>query len=120
MNLEYQKWMLKLMRFQFEIQYRPRLENKATDGLSRISHSATLLAITIPIVIQLDQLTCEVEADEQLQRVVKDLQHEPSSQPDFQIVNNQLIYKGRLFLPKGSSLIPLLLHDGHDGSMGGH
>jgi len=54
------------------------LENKAADGLSRISHSAALLAITVPKVIQLDQLAHEVETDEKLQKVVKDLQRNPS------------------------------------------
>jgi len=53
---EYQKWMIKLMGYQFDIQYRPGLENKAADGLSRISQPASLLAMTISHVLQMDQL----------------------------------------------------------------
>ncbi|XP_052170272.1 probable mediator of RNA polymerase II transcription subunit 19b [Diospyros lotus] len=55
-----------------------------------------------------------------LQGVVKDLQLDPTSRPNFQLVDNHLLYKGRLYLPKGSSLISLLLHEGHDGNVGRH
>ena len=71
---EYQRWMLKLMGFHFEIHYRPGLENKAADSLSRINHSATLFALTIPKVVQLDQLAQEVEEDAYLQGIIRELQ----------------------------------------------
>lgn len=111
---------MKLMGFQFEIHYRLGLENKAADGLSRINHPATFMALTVPQVIQLDQLAREVGKDVRVQQIIKDLHTDPASQPNFQWVGSQLLYKGRLYIPKGSSLIPLILHEGHDGSLEGH
>lgn len=36
-NPEYKKWLIKLMGYQFEIQYRPGTENKVVDALSRVN-----------------------------------------------------------------------------------
>ena len=78
------------------------------------------MALTVPKVVQMDQLASELKADERLQGIIQDLQADPTSHPNFQLVDNHLLYKGRLYLPKESTLIPLLLHEGHDGSVGGH
>ncbi|RVW92923.1 Retrovirus-related Pol polyprotein from transposon 17.6 [Vitis vinifera] len=43
-NESYQKWVAKLFGYDFEIQFRPELENKAADALSRIPISMELLA----------------------------------------------------------------------------
>ena len=70
---EYQRWMLKLMGFHFEIHYHPGLENKAADSFSKISHPVALLALTVPKVVQLNQLAREVEKDAYLQGIIKEL-----------------------------------------------
>lgn len=119
-NSEYQKWMVKLMGFQFEIQYKPGLENKAADALSRVSHSPKLMALSLPGIEQLEELAREVAEDKTLQKIVEELKQHPSDWPDHSICEGHLLYKGRLMLPKGSTLIPLVLSEGHDGSVGGH
>ena len=44
----------------------------------------------------------------------------PINRPEFAWVDGQLLYKGKLFVPKGSTLIPLMLKGGHDGQIRGH
>ena len=58
-NLEYQKWLTKLMGFDFEIHYKPGMENKAADALSRKAVVAELLAVSVPTVVQLEEISGE-------------------------------------------------------------
>lgn len=69
-----QKWLTKLMGFHFDIQYRPGLENKAAEALSRMQPTLNCIAITTPKVLQLGEIKNEVATDEVLGKLVKDLQ----------------------------------------------
>lgn len=71
---EHQKWLTKLLGYDFEIQYRPGLENKAADALSRIEPALSLLNITVPRVIHMDEIKKEVVDDEELGKMVNGLQ----------------------------------------------
>jgi len=46
------------------------MENKAIDGLSRICHTAALMDLTVPRVVQLEKVASEVEANEGLQKII--------------------------------------------------
>jgi len=46
-----QKWAVKLMGFDFKIQYHPRLENRAANALSHLYSPATLIALSIPRIL---------------------------------------------------------------------
>ena len=65
-NLDYQRWLTKLLGFDFEIQYKPGLENKAADALSRKNVVAELFALSVPAAIQLELISEEVDKDEVL------------------------------------------------------
>ncbi|RVW83267.1 Transposon Tf2-12 polyprotein [Vitis vinifera] len=94
-NGSYQKWVAKLFGYDFEIQFRPGMENKAADALSRI-----------PISMELATLM----------RLLDD----PDAYPRYSLDHGILLYKGRLVLPKASPLVPALLQEGHASVVGGH
>ena len=62
-NDEYHKWMTKLLGFDFDIQYRPGLENKAVDALSRVAQDPSLFTLTMPTLLDISTITQQVEVD---------------------------------------------------------
>lgn len=117
---EFQKWLLKLMGYNFEIQYRPGAENKAADALSRVPENMTVKALTLPFVQDWDEINALVEEDPFLANIKKVIVQDPTAYPKFTLVGNSLLYKNRRAIPADSPIIPLLLKEFHTTAIGGH
>ena len=53
---EHHKWMLKLLSYNFDIQYKPRKENTTVDALSRLLTEKTLTTISVPFIMDFVEL----------------------------------------------------------------
>lgn len=82
-NPDYQKWLVKLMGYHFDIQYWPGLENKAAYTLSRINSAVKLMTITVPKVLSLERPIEEVRADESLGKIMNDIEANQVSYPGY-------------------------------------
>lgn len=121
-NFDYQKWLSKIIGFDFEIRYKPRRENRAADALSRVSSKGVveLAALTFRKGVDIGKVGEEVGNDVRLAKIRKDIKHGSDESPKYSLQNRNLLYKGRLVLPKDSALIPLLLNEYHNSLVGGH
>ncbi|XP_010541181.1 PREDICTED: uncharacterized protein LOC104814705 [Tarenaya hassleriana] len=125
-SMEYQRWLTKLLGYDFQIVYRPGVENKAADGLSRMPHNTILeptcmgLAITIPRNIQLVEVEKEIGEDSDLKEIVSKLKEGETKVGKYHLLQGMLRYKNRLVVSKHSSFIPTILAEFHDSKMGGH
>lgn len=119
-NMEYQKWLTKLLGFEFDITYKPGLENKAADALSRKAEVAELYAVTVATALQLEEISGAVDNDEELQKLITELQEDPAKHPDYSWVQGRLLRQGKLVIPKDSPLVKVILHEHHDSKMAGH
>ena len=117
MSEDQQKWVSKLLGFDFEIKYKPGKDNRVADALSRRLQFAAITTVSTKIWEELD---AEVAADQQLKGIVQDLLRDPNLHPGFSLRKGVLYYKERLVLPKNSSRIPMILKEFHDSAWGGH
>ncbi|KFK36440.1 hypothetical protein AALP_AA4G124900 [Arabis alpina] len=119
-NAEYQQWLTKILGFDFDIVYKPGLENKAADALSRREGVPQLFALSIPGAIQLDMIQTEVDKDMELSKIKAEVLQNVGLHPEFSVVQGRLLKQGKLVIPKSSILVRVLLHEFHSSPMGGH
>lgn len=124
--MDYQRWLTRVLRYEFDIEYKVRSENKVADGLSRIDHSDSemlsinLLTLTVPASLQLQDLYQEIDDDVEIQQVIAKLSTGDHVKEGFSVVNGRLFYKQRLVIPATSVYILVILQECHDSVMGGH
>ena len=125
-NLEYQKWMHKLLGYEFDIVYKPGVENKAADGLSRIQHVqqdstlCTLLALTVTKPLMIHDLLKEIDKCGRIKELIEKIKNRVEVKKGYAVVQNHLLYKGRLVIPTDSKFITVIFKECHDGLVGGH
>lgn len=117
---DHQKWLSKLLGYNFDIIYRPGKENGATDALSCNGSDTQLIAVTVTWKIDWDGLWRELETNPEIQALKQKLVEGGAIASGYTIENNRLLFKGRLVLPCGSSWIPVLFQEFHGNVVGGH
>ena len=114
------QWLLKLLSCNFDFQYKSGKENTAADALSRLPIRKTLAIISVPFVMDFEQLEEQVAANPFLANIIRVITTNPTAYPHFSKTGTTLCYKGRVVLPAASNLIPQLLQEFHYSPMGGH
>ncbi|PKU61934.1 putative mitochondrial protein [Dendrobium catenatum] len=116
---EHQRWLAKLLGYEFEIQYKPGVQNKAADALSRVECSQ-LMALSVPQLVDWGELVKENQHVEELERIRAAIQKGEGGFKGYHLENSLLLYKGRLVLHRDSAFVPILLREYHDSRVGGH
>ncbi|OMO55704.1 reverse transcriptase [Corchorus capsularis] len=115
---EQQKWLVKLLGFQYSIQYKPGTQNKVVDALSRsFPVEANCLAISGLVFSFLDDLRQYFISDTRGKLFFQQCQDSPS---EFTIVNGLIMRDGRIVIPDSHPLQQTLLHEFHSTLTGGH
>ena len=120
-NGDYQKWMMKLMAFDFVIEYNPGKHNNVADALSRISQLVMEFgALLSSHGIDWQLLQEEVKKDATLVCIRQGLQKGEPNSLGFTLENDILFYNGLYVLAKSLPFISVLLREYHDSPYGGH
>ncbi|XP_062100900.1 uncharacterized protein LOC133806828 [Humulus lupulus] len=115
---EHQKWLVKLLGYDFEIHYRPGETNRAADALSRVNQVECAL-LTSTTWLDWGLVHREITADPFLSRIQRELE-QGKQIAGFSLSQQRLLYKGRLILSSSSALLPHFLREYHCSSIGGH
>jgi hypothetical protein len=119
---EQQKWVTKILGYDFEIIYKNGKQNVVADALSRKDEDVEAFLCAI-LIIQLDwiiEARDEWKNDEKVWTLIERLQQDSGASDKFTWKNDSLWYKDRLYLCKNSQLKQKVLLELHTSPVGGH
>ena len=102
---EQQKWVTKLLRFDYEITYKKGKENVLVDALSQLPEQAEVSAISLPTSNFLKDIKMEWQEDSETSKFIKKLKEAPSPVAHYNLDSKELCYKGRIVLVTNSTCI---------------
>ena len=115
-------YLARLMGYDYEIHYRSGASNQAADALSRVPDpdSSLALMLSVPCLTFMDELRSQLDqhSDYVLRR--QDIANHPAKHPGFSVVNNLILHRHRIWLPRDIPIIPTLLIEFHATPTGGH
>jgi hypothetical protein len=119
---EQQKWVTKILGYDFEIVYKKGKQNVVADALSQKDEDveAFLCAISIIQPDSIIEARDEWKNDEKMWTLIERLQQDSGASDTFTWKNDSLWYKDRLYLCKNSQLKQKVLLELHTSPVGGH
>ena len=113
-----QKWIVKLMGFDYEIEYKQGNEKKAADALSQLPRD--LLAVSCPKHAWVDVIRDEACNHPDLATTREAVTRGDLSAASFTVKDGLLWHKGRVVLPPTSQFKQQIIHEFHNTLVGGH
>ena len=113
---EQQKWLHKFLGYDFEIKYKPGVQNVAADALSRCFFAAW----STPQLDWLQTLKEELVKDDKLNQIIQQCASNGQTDNNYSCRNGLLLWRNRMVISQNSSLIHLILKEYHDTLVGGH
>ncbi|GJW15685.1 ty3-gypsy retrotransposon protein, partial [Tanacetum coccineum] len=117
---EYQKWLTKLLGYDFVVQYKAGNENKAADALSRRGDPPTCLVMSVSGFVNWEDMLEDLVHDPELNSIKESIISGKADIGEYTIEGDKLFYRNRLVLPRTSKWIPRIFDEFHGGAIGGH
>ncbi|KAK9155413.1 hypothetical protein Sjap_002893 [Stephania japonica] len=117
---EYQRWLVKLLGYHFDIQYKPGTSNVVADALSRYPVTTELQVLSIPSVVDETILVAKTLKDPFLMSIRTALMEDSTSRPGWCLRHDRLFFHSKLAISRSSSLKPKILFEFHSRPIGGH
>lgn len=115
-----QKWLLKLLWYNYTLAYRPGNFNTTADALSRRQKLLSLIGISQPLFDCVANIQASYAVDQHTIEVIKALPQDSNSRTSFKMQGDLFYYKSSLFVSVASLWHDLLLKEFHASSFAGH
>ena len=114
------KLLVKLLGYNYKVEYKKGKENKVADALSRVQHTTTVQAISLVVPVWIEQVINTYQDDRACLDLITKLSVDANAVPNFTLQNGILRYKGRVLVGTSGSLKSLLLDTFHKSALGEH
>lgn len=115
-----QKWLVKLLGYDYSIQYKKGCENLAADALSRKRELVQLCSISGVQSTLIEEVKQSWSQDPHLQKLLQAIQASDPPKPYYQFKAGVLSRKGRIMVGSDIPLRHKLISYFHGSSVGGH
>ncbi|XP_042958052.1 uncharacterized protein LOC122293563 [Carya illinoinensis] len=117
-----QKWLSKLIGYDFTIDYKRGKENQVADALSRKSEeqTATLALITFPTSLWIEELKQSYQLCSPIREIYEKLQHGSEGPKHFTLQQGLLLRKGKIVVVSDSAFKTKVLYYIHNSPQAGH
>lgn len=108
-----QKWLSKLIGYDFMVEFRAGKENLVADALSRQgdpTEKGTLWVVSIPLVNWVEQLKESYTTDTEIQEILQHIKQETIRSLNYQYRGGVLYYKHRIYVSKNNPLKQVILN----------
>ncbi|KAL4290327.1 hypothetical protein GQ457_14G018800 [Hibiscus cannabinus] len=116
---EQQRWLSKLIGYDFDIRYRPGRLNNVADALSR-EGIASCMTLSRPLFGVLEDIKVASAQDPQLQDLRQRIQEGHIECLNYIDHEGIVVFQGRIMVPNEVALRTLLLREFHGSKIGGH
>jgi transposase InsO family protein len=114
-------WVVKLLGYDYDIEYKQGRENVPADALSKITSQELFVLTTSTISTSLmEEIRSSYETDPIIQTIIKDLQRLANSHPHYNWVHDHLNRKGRVVVGNNRALRSQIISLFHNSALGGH
>jgi hypothetical protein len=115
------KLMMKLLEFDYTIEYKKGSQNSVADALSRKDQSTeSSFAISAAIPSWVLDVEASYVGDTKCLQLLQELSVDPASHPNFTLTSGLLRYKNKLYIGDSTNLKMKLFNSFHASSFGGH
>lgn len=115
-----QKWLLKLVGYDYSIRYRAGKHNTVPDALSRQAELLVITGISSPLLSFVQEVQNICMNDSEAVRIAQLLKDGKCNNKKFALINQQLYYRNRVFVPITGHWREKVISEFHGGNEGGH